>query len=64
MDHYTNKPPPHTPTPHQFEVVVTAGLEELARAELRQLGRSAQIVPTAETGLLQLRYHGNLHSLL
>jgi tRNA (guanine6-N2)-methyltransferase len=64
MHHYTNKPPPHTPAIYHLEVVVAAGLEELARAELRQLGRSAQIVPSAEAGLLQLRYHGNLRSLL
>ena len=64
MHHYTNKHPAHIPAPYQLEVVVAAGLEELARAELRQLGRSAQIVPSAEAGLLQLRYHGNLRSLL
>lgn len=64
MHHYTNKPPPHPPATHHLEVVVAAGLEELARAELRQLGRSAQIVPSAEAGLLPLRYHGNLRSLL
>jgi tRNA (guanine6-N2)-methyltransferase len=50
--------------PRSIEVVVAAGLEPLARAELRALGRSARLDPPPGPGLLPLRYSGDLRALL
>lgn len=46
------------------EVVVAAGLEQLARDELRQLGRRVQFKPATGPGVLPLSYSGDLRDLL
>jgi SAM-dependent methyltransferase len=66
MRNYTNKrgSTPPVPEPRRIELVVPAGLEALARTELKRLGRTAQVVPEETPGVLALRYGGDLRMLL
>ncbi|HMQ34775.1 MAG TPA: methyltransferase domain-containing protein, partial [Chloroflexaceae bacterium] len=46
------------------EVVVPAGLEAIARAELRRLGRAARLEPAVAPGVVAITYGGELRALL
>ena len=68
MPKYTNKargaerqPPP---PPRRVEVVVTEGLEPLARKELRRLGRSVRLEDGGPPGVIGVAYTGELRALL
>ncbi len=68
MPKYSNFQPRHElssePQARQVEVVVAEGLEPIAQTELRRLGRSIQLEPTAASGVIALRYSGELRMLL
>lgn len=55
---------PAAAEPRRVEVVVPAGLEPVARAELRRLGRAAQPAPEQAPGVIAMRYSGELRALL
>ncbi len=52
------------PPSHQIEVVVPAGLEPLAQAELARLGQHVRLAPSSASGVVALRYSGALRGLL
>lgn len=57
--------PPHgEPQAHRIEVVAPAGLEPLARAELRRLGHTVQLDAASPPGVIGLAYTGDLRRLL
>ncbi|RRR68763.1 MAG: RNA methyltransferase, partial [Candidatus Viridilinea halotolerans] len=49
---------------HRVELVVAAGLEDLARDEVRRLGRTVRLVPPADAGVLPINYSGAWRDLL
>jgi 23S rRNA G2445 N2-methylase RlmL len=62
------KPPPRgepaAPAARRIEVIVSQGLEPIARAELRRLGPAARLGPHASPTLIALDYQGELRALL
>lgn len=67
MRNYTNRgrgAAPVAPAGRRVEVVVPAGLEAVARAELRRLVRGARLEPPAAPGVVALTYGGDLRALL
>jgi tRNA (guanine6-N2)-methyltransferase len=67
MSKYTNKGRPARPAeppPRRVEVIVPAGLEPLARRELRRLGPAARLMPGEQPEVIALNYGGELRSLL
>lgn len=67
MPKYTNKgrgASPAEPPERRIEVVVSAGLAPLARAELRQLGRAARVEPGEHQEVIALSFSGELRPLL
>lgn len=59
-----NARPQQYPAAHRLEVVVTEGLEPLARAELRGLGPEARLDREGPPGLIGLSYAGDLRAIL
>jgi 16S rRNA G966 N2-methylase RsmD len=49
---------------HLIELVIPAGLEALARAEVLRLGTDVHLFPEQPAGLLRLHYYGDLRRLI
>lgn len=67
MSKYTNKGRPlrpAEPAPRRVEVVVPAGLEPLARHELRRLGSGVRLDSGEQPEVIALRFSGELRALL
>ncbi len=68
MPNYTKKgrsePAQKAPEPRRIEVVTPEGLEPIARAELRRMGRTVQLAPGEAPGVIPIRYSGELRALL